>query len=212
MVGWQKRGLPPMTSHLSVHTGPALVGNMGSAERLFYTCIGDTVNTAARLKGVNRVFGTALVASAALRDAVIYSTTQARSHAHDRTGPPSRNVAHARVPHCAAVSPALADPLHRTVGSESAVALAVAMPPEFVWRPLGRVGLVGKSQVHVLVRHIGHHPTYPRCIHPRPRLTYLTGPCVRGIWINRDRCGPGSPWRCTSCWDLKRAAACGQPL
>jgi len=39
-------------------TGPAVVGNMGSKNRMDYTMMGDTVNTAARLEGVNKVYGT----------------------------------------------------------------------------------------------------------------------------------------------------------
>ena len=39
-------------------SGPAVVGNMGSKNRMDYTMMGDTVNTAARLEGVNKVYGT----------------------------------------------------------------------------------------------------------------------------------------------------------
>jgi adenylate cyclase len=38
-------------------TGPAVVGNMGSKTRMDYTMMGDTVNTAARLEGVNKAYG-----------------------------------------------------------------------------------------------------------------------------------------------------------
>ena len=39
-------------------TGKAVVGNMGSKNRMDYTMMGDTVNTAARLEGVNKLYGT----------------------------------------------------------------------------------------------------------------------------------------------------------
>ncbi len=42
------RGLPPIAWGIGVNTGAAVVGNMGSQDRLQYTALGDTINTAAR--------------------------------------------------------------------------------------------------------------------------------------------------------------------
>jgi adenylate cyclase len=42
------RGLPPISWGVGVNTGLAVVGNMGSHERLQYTALGDTINTSAR--------------------------------------------------------------------------------------------------------------------------------------------------------------------
>ncbi len=59
------RGLPPISWGVGVNTGPAVVGNMGSRERLQYTALGDTVNTAARFCSVAPAF-TVLIGQATL--------------------------------------------------------------------------------------------------------------------------------------------------
>ena len=52
------KGLPPISWGIGINTGPAVVGNMGSRDRLQYTALGDTVNTAARFCSVAPVFTT----------------------------------------------------------------------------------------------------------------------------------------------------------
>lgn len=53
-----------------VHPGTVYVGEFGSENQTDYTCIGDTVNLAARLEPANKAFGTQTIVSAACRDAV----------------------------------------------------------------------------------------------------------------------------------------------
>lgn len=54
---WRGEGKPELHMRIGLASGPAVVGNMGSKSRMDYTMMGDTVNTAARLEGVNKVYG-----------------------------------------------------------------------------------------------------------------------------------------------------------
>ena len=60
---FKAEGLPEIRMRVGIHSCNAIIGNLGSSERFDYTAIGDGVNLAARLEGVNKLYGTGILAS-----------------------------------------------------------------------------------------------------------------------------------------------------
>jgi class 3 adenylate cyclase/ABC-type nitrate/sulfonate/bicarbonate transport system substrate-binding protein len=65
---WEVEGRPRIGIRIGLNCANVLVGNVGSSNRLSYTALGDGVNVAARLEGINKLFGTTICISDSIYD------------------------------------------------------------------------------------------------------------------------------------------------
>ncbi len=67
---WAAEGRPSLDIGIGISTGPMIAGNIGSEAIMSYTVIGDTVNLGARLESLNKQYGTRIIISEAVREAL----------------------------------------------------------------------------------------------------------------------------------------------
>src|SRR5690606_5436488 len=80
-----------MRTRVGLHTGPAIVGNIGSALRFNYTMMGDTVNLAQRIEAASSHYGTSVLVSEQTMISAIETDSELLLRKIDRVLVPGRD-------------------------------------------------------------------------------------------------------------------------
>jgi adenylate cyclase len=67
---WVLEGKDPIAIGIGIHTGFAIFGNIGKGKKIDFTVIGDAVNLASRLEGLNKEFRTSIIVSESTRERI----------------------------------------------------------------------------------------------------------------------------------------------
>jgi len=76
---WEFLGMPDLAVGVGISTGEAVVGYIGTGERMQYTAIGPDVNLAARLEPLNKELGTGILISQSTYD-MVADAVEVRQH------------------------------------------------------------------------------------------------------------------------------------
>ena len=67
---WARERTPVLYTRFALHLGDAIVGNVGSSDRMDYTVVGATINLGSRIEGLNKVYGTQVLITHPVAQAV----------------------------------------------------------------------------------------------------------------------------------------------